>query len=287
MRYLYTLAMLLGLSGCAGSAYQLPPVSNTDIQAMEKKIAANDKPLKTYARSDQHYKKTVATITKRLTKNALPLCEYSGYQSCYFDVTYNPEETVNAYASEGYKITVYKGLLQYLSNNDEIAAVIGHEMGHHLAKHNEETMQNAAAGAAVSGVLTAILIGAAGANATYSPYQQQQNQRTIENMMKAGAHIGALSYSKEQEREADLLATYLLSRAGYNLERAQNIMVVLSKFAGEKDPSRAAFLDSHPAGMERVVAWEKAISEIQTNDSKLPYAIGKPKGSIEAPKKEE
>ena len=156
--------------------------------------------------------------------------------------------------------------------DDEMATVIAHEMGHHLAKHNEEKLQNAQAGAAVAGILTAVLLGAANANnPSYSSYQQQQNQETIENMMEAGAGIGILSYSKEQEREADLLATCLLSRAGYNLNRAENTMVILAKFSGQGDPAKTAFLSSHPAGAERVVAWAKAIDEIKSNRSKLPY----------------
>ncbi|WP_435641570.1 M48 family metallopeptidase [Micavibrio aeruginosavorus] len=270
----YSLLIICGflVTGCAGSAYQLPQVSNAEVRAMEEKLAQENKPLKTYKRSDKQYKNTLATISSKLSKSAKPLCEDSGYKECRFKVTYSPDDTVNAYASEGYKITIHKGLLQYLKNNDEMAAVVAHEMGHHLAQHNEETMQNAAAGAAVSGILTAVLLGAANANnPNYNAYQQQQDQQTIEDMMNVGSYLGVISYSKEQEREADLLATYLLSRAGYNLKSAQNVMVVLAQFAGEKSPSQAAFLDTHPAGTERVVAWQKAIDEIKQNPSKLPY----------------
>jgi len=274
LRKISFLFCVLFLSGCAGSAYQLPQVSDADVQAMQQKISKNEKPLKIYKRSDESYKQMLSTITKRLTKNGKPLCQYTGYSSCYFQVTYDPGDTVNAYASDNGKITVYKGLLQYLQNNDEMAAVVAHEMGHHLANHNEEKKQNAATGAAVSGIITAILLASANSNNPYyGGYQQQQDQQTLDNMMNAGAGIGALSYSKEEEREADLLATYLLSRAGYNLKRAENVMIVLSQYAGESDHSRASFLDTHPGGIERVVAWEKAIDEIKHNPSKLPHQI--------------
>lgn len=272
LRIFIAFTFVMFLAACTGSAYHLPEVTDEDMQAMQEKIDANKKPLKTYTRSDQEYKKTLAGITKRLTKNAKPLCEHAEYDSCYFQVNYNPDDTMNAYASEGYKITIHRGLLQHLKNNDEIAAVVAHEMGHHLAKHNEEKMQNINAGAAISGIVTAVLLGAAAANNPYySPYQQYQNEQTLQNMMVVGAQIGAISYSKEQEREADLLATYLLSRAGYNLQRAQNIMLVLASSSGEGNADRAAFLDSHPAGIERFVAWEKAVEEVKSNPSKLPY----------------
>lgn len=273
VRLSMTWLFVLFLTGCAGSAYKLPQVTDADMQAMEKKIADNKQPLKIYKRSDRQYTERLAGISRRLGKNARPLCEHAEYHSCYFQVIYDPDDTVNAYASEGHKITVYRGLLQYLKNDDEMAAVVAHEMGHHLANHNEETMQNAAAGAVVSGLLTAVLLGAANANNPYynTSYQQQQQRKTIEDMMRVGAEIGVLSYSKEQEREADLLATYLLSRAGYNLGRAQNIMLVLANFSGEKRADRAAFLDTHPAGTERFVAWEKAMEEVAANTTKLPY----------------
>lgn len=271
-RTLAFLAFALLLTGCVGSAYKLPEVSATDVKNVEQEVVKNSKPLKTYNRSDIYYKNTLAGITKKLSKNAKPLCMQSGYDRCYFDVKYDSSATVNAYASEGYKITIYKGLLQYLQTNDEIAAVVAHEMGHHLAKHNEETLNNAKTGAVVSGVITTVLLAAANANNPYTtPYQQQQQRETLENMMAMGAHLGAASYSKEQEREADLLATYLLARANYDLQKAENVMVVLAKFSGESDPNRKAFLDSHPAGMERVVAWQKATQEIKINRSKLPY----------------
>lgn len=192
-RILITAASALLLSGCAGSAYHLPQVSQTDVQAAQQKIAANKVPLKTYERSHQKYKQTLANISSRLVKNSKPLCKHTGYESCHFQVAYNPDDTINAYASDGYKITIYRGLLQYLKNDDEMAAVIAHEMGHHLANHNEETAQNAAAGAAISGILTAVLLGAANANSPYNAYQQQQNEQTLENMMNVGAQLGVVS----------------------------------------------------------------------------------------------
>lgn len=261
------------LTGCAGSAYRLPTVNDADLRAMEKKMTENRAPLKMYERSNKSYKETLATINNRLVENAQPLCDYTEYTSCFFQTIYEDDDTINAYASEGYKITIHRGLLQYLKNNDEIAAVVAHEMGHHLARHNQEKQQNAVAGAAVTGILAAVLLGEANANNPYyTSYQQQQDSQTIENMMNMGAQVGLISYSKEQEREADLLAAYMLSRAGYNLQRAQNVLVVLSKLPGESDRTKSFMLDTHPTSVERLVAWEKAIDEVKSNPSKLPYA---------------
>jgi predicted Zn-dependent protease len=271
-RILLILAALVCLSACSGSAYKLPVVTPEESAAIESQVQSDEAKLKIYNRSDSNYKSRLAKISKRLKKSAKPLCELADYSGCYFEVSYDAKDIVNAYAHENYKITVYKGMLKYLRNDDEIAALVGHEMGHHLAKHNEETMRNAQTGAAVSGILTAVLLAASSANNPYyTSYQQQQDQQTLENMMAAGAEIGAMSYSKEQEREADLLSAYLLEHAGYNLDRANNLMYTMAKISGDDVPGKAALMDTHPPTPERVVAWQKVIEEIKNNETKLPY----------------
>ncbi len=271
-RIIFMLIMPFFMTACAGSAYQLPKVDHAEMMLVENEIKADEKPLKVYKRSSAHYKNRVAKIAKRLQKSAKSLCDISEYNPCNFEVNYSNEDTVNAYAHENNKITVFKGFLQYLKNDEEMAALIGHEMGHHLANHNEEQLQNAQTGAAVSGIVTALLIGAANANNPYyNSYQQQQDQQALEDMMVAGFELGKMSYSKEQEKEADLLAAYLLRHARYDLKKAQNLMYVMSKIDADEVPGKAALLSSHPPSSARVVAWEKTIDEIKSNETKLPY----------------
>lgn len=274
-RYYLPLIMFLPLltTACAGSAYKLPAVSPAELAEVENQIKSDTNSLKVYKRSDANYRKRISTISKKLQKSAKPLCEQAEFDSCYFEVSYNNENIINAYAHENYKITAYKGFLQYLKNDDEMAALIGHEMGHHLAKHNQETLKNAQTGAMVAGLATAILLGAANANnPNYNSYQQQQKQQeTLQNMMIAGAKIGAVSYSKEQESEADLLSTYLLKSAGYNLSKAQGLMYTMAKLSGDKVAGHAALMSTHPPTPRRVVAWKKAMEEIESNESLLPY----------------
>ncbi|MCE7887349.1 MAG: hypothetical protein DYH13_07600 [Alphaproteobacteria bacterium PRO2] len=272
MRLFIILMCIPVLAGCTGSAYQLPTVDDAALQAMQEEMYANRVPLKMYHRSDSKYEKMLAAIHNRLVENAQPLCDHAGYISCLFQISYSGGNEMNAYASEDYKITVYRGLLQYLESDDEIAAVVAHEMGHHLAHHNKEKQENIATGAAVTGLLAAVLVGASSANNPYyTAYNQQQDAAAVQDMMEFGAEMGSISYSKEQEREADLLGAYLLARAGYDLDRAKNTLVVLSKLPGGNDRSRASLTDTHPASAERLVAWEKAVEEVRSNHSKLPY----------------
>lgn len=265
--------LLLSLSACTGSDHRLSAVSDVDLARINKETASRRAPMQTYNRSDAEYRTLVTRSSNRLLRKAQPLCDYTDYKSCFFQITYSPKDTVNAYAHDGYKITVFRGLLQHLQSEDEIAAVIAHEMGHHLANHNQEKMQNAMIGAAVTGILTAVVLSAASNNTAYSAQQQRQNQQTIQNMTNVGATVGALSYSVEEEREADLLGQYLLARAGYSLQKAERVVWLLMniKASSGSTQERSAFGDSHPAGPERIAAWRNVVAEIKSNPSKLPY----------------
>ena len=268
------LSVGLFLSGCAGAGYRLPEVDQASLKIVEKRMEREKmEPLEVYDRTEKQEKELVNAIATKLRKSAVPLCKQAKYVSCFFDVKYDKGDTINAFASEGYKITIYHGLIRFLKNNDEIATVIAHEMGHHLAHHNDEMLQNSQVGAATAGILTAVLLGAANANNPYyTPYQQMQDNRTVEDMTNAGAALGAISYSKEQEREADLLGAYLVSRAGYSLDDGRNLFFILANLPGQDaDGEHASFMDTHPSNPERVVAWDKAVAEIKANRDKIPY----------------
>lgn len=266
------LFLLVGLGACAGSAYRLPEVSDADLLEAQASVDASRTPLRIHDRGDSAYRSLLAKVTNRLLAEAQPLCQHTGYNKCFFQPVYNSGSEINAFASDGYKVTVYRGLLQYLESEDEIAAVLAHEMGHHLARHNEEKTENAAIGAAAAGLLTAVLIGAANANNPYyDPLAQPESAQAVDDMMALGSEIGALSYSKEEEREADLLGAYLLARAGYDLDRAGRVLRVLVDLPGNADGARSGMFNTHPTGVERIVTWQKTVQEIRANPSKLPY----------------
>ena len=129
-------------------------------------------------------------------------------------------------------------------------------------------------GATVTGILTAVVIGATNSNDAYSyPYQQQQDQQTVKDMTTAGASLGALSYSVDEEREADLLGEYLLIRSGYDVQKAERVLWLLMNMSASSGSTedRSAFGDSHPAGPERIAAWRKTLAEIKNNPTRLPY----------------
>ncbi len=85
--------------------------------------------------------------------------------------------------------------------------------------------------------------------------------------MQAGAGIGRVSFSKEQEREADYIAAVILHRAGYDLRKARGFLVTMARASGRRE---TGMLDTHPAGPERLAAYDRAAAEVVASGGRLP-----------------
>ncbi|NDG04889.1 MAG: hypothetical protein EB121_06035, partial [Alphaproteobacteria bacterium] len=219
------------LGGCAtGPSASTPAVSQQEAQQAWAEANQNNGDLPKFVRSDADNVAILQTISARIDQVLPPFCQHFQLRQCGFMVEYDPADTVNAHADGQQKVTMYKGLMDYLSSEDEIALVLGHEVGHVLASHVAKQQQNVMAGALVGTLLDA----AAGTGGAFS---------------RLGAQTGMLLYSKEQEREADLIGAYLLSHAGYNLDQGGRLFSVFAKLSKQQV---SGFTDTHPTGPERV-----------------------------------
>lgn len=251
------------LQACSGAQFALPHLTDAEISRAALTVPGDSSTLPKVERSETENRALVARVTDRLLAAAPPLCAHAEVDSCQFNVRFKEDDDVNAYASGEGEIVVYSGLLKHLTSEDEVAAVIGHEIGHHLAEHVEESGDNVMIGAVIGGLVMGGLLIAAG-------YDDDDGSAAalIEAGMGTGAVVGLLSYSKDQEREADLLSAYLLSRAGYDLKRAGNVFSVLAQM--NSGHTRSGWFDTHPAGPERIAAWDKAVAEVAASPDKLP-----------------
>ncbi|MEL6806593.1 MAG: M48 family metallopeptidase [Pseudomonadota bacterium] len=122
------------------------------------------------------------------------------------------------------------GLLNDARNVDEIAFVMGHEAAHHIRGHIARQQQNAAAGAILLGGIASVIGGDLG---------------SVEAAQQLGAQVGARSYSKDFELEADALGTVITARAGYDPVRGAGF------FNRIPDPGDR-FLGTHPPNAQRI-----------------------------------
>ncbi len=145
-----------------------------------------------------------------------------------------PGQAPNAFQTlsrDGRPIVAFNlALIASVDNADELAFVMGHESAHHIMGHLARTQQNAAVGAVIFSGLAAM----SGAN--------PENVRSAEEF---GAAVGARSYSKDFELEADRLGTVITMRAGYDAVRGAQF------FARIPDPGNR-FLGTHPPNSQRL-----------------------------------
>ncbi len=158
-----------------------------------------------------------------------------------WEVNVEQNDQLNAYCMPGGKIMVYTGLMEKLkTTDDELAAVIGHEIAHALREHGRERMSMAyaqQAGVVGVAVLAAIL---------------SDDERVRQGSIAAAAAVGTLALtlpnSREAEREADRIGLELAARAGYDPNAAVTLWQKMMAQGGAKPPE---WLSTHPSEESR------------------------------------
>ena len=257
--------LTLAVAACTGTGHKLPVFSATQHQSALQEIAAAPG-LRPATRTSAENERLARETLARPQSAAQPICRQVQRDKCWYSLTYERSPKVNAGILQN-RMVFYDGLAQYLDNEHEFAAIIGHEIGHHLSFHYEEDAQNRAIGAAIAGILMGGLAAATGAY----QYNPSGLQNDLSSAMRLGAQIGDISFSKEQEREADYLATYLMARAGYDPDAAASLWIKLAKISGR---TRTGLLDSHPASSDRLAAWRVATDEVRYSTDLMPNPKG-------------
>jgi len=151
------------------------------------------------------------------------------------------DKQVNAFCLPGGKIVVYTGILPVTRDDAGLAAVVGHEVAHAIARHGGERMSQQIA---VRGGLTAFQVGYA-----------QRHPETVQlatAALGAGAAVGILlPYSRLQESEADHLGLIYMAKAGYHPSAARDLWVRMAEMS-KAQQKPLEFLTTHPADATRI-----------------------------------
>ncbi len=242
--------------GC-GAVHQLPAVSNANIAMAQAEVRTAPTPYRRWV-SDDEVALTLRTAIQLVRGPATNLCHEMNVGVCDWKFRMSRDRDLNAGAMGYGNIVLNRGIVEYANNEEEVCLVVAHEIGHHAANHVARGTRNQMIGALI-GVAAVALAGAiAGSN---------PGSGATQSAAQLGATIGRLSYSKEQEREADYMAALILYRAGIDLDKARGLLVTMASGSGRMETT---FLDSHPAGPERVAGWDRAVAEIRASSGRLP-----------------
>jgi predicted Zn-dependent protease len=161
------------------------------------------------------------------------------------------DKTMNAFALPGGKIAVYTGIFTVAKNEAGLAAVMGHEVIHALARHGAERMSQ--------GQLTNAALQAAGAAIGVSGGSPMVSQAAMA-ALGAGAQVGVLlPFSRSHESEADYIGILLAADAGYDPRESVRLWERMAQASGGEGP--AEFLSTHPGHDTRIQQLNKWMPE--------------------------
>ena len=190
----------------------------------------------------------LAAYVSGIAQNTLETSAYSApttpaeIRSTPFTFRVLDSPVVNAFALPGGYVYVTRGLLAYLNNEAQLSVVLGHEIGHVLARHGSQQAQRAQLGQ--FGVLGAAVLGGIVTG----------NGRVAEGIAQyggQGAQLLLMSYGRDAEREADQAGVAYAGFAGYDATQASGFFRSLQRLGAESGSAVPNFLSTHPDPGER------------------------------------
>ena len=245
-RILWVLALLALLSACASTTRPGAVGINRSQFMMASSEDVNRLSATSYNEQNQKAKEKNILLTsgptydrlKFIANRLIPQTEAFRDDTRQWDwrLTLIDAPVLNATCAPGGKITFYTGIIEQLNlNDDEIAAIMGHEIAHALREHGRERVSQAAA----QNVLVNIAMAVAG------PYGSAVNAAN-----QVAQYAIVLPNSRENESEADAIGLELAARAGYNPMGAISVWQKMLK--ATKDKTSPEFLSTHPSGETRI-----------------------------------
>jgi predicted Zn-dependent protease len=168
-------------------------------------------------------------------------------------VVFQADDTPNAFCLPGGKVGVYSGIFPITANDAGMATVIGHEVGHAVARHGGERM---------SEQLVLNLGGMGLALAMRNKPQQTQDLAML--AYGVGTTLGrTLPHSRQQELEADYMGLIYMARAGYDPHEAVNMWQRFKAWGDQQGGRTPEFLSTHPLDSRRISELQKHMPEAE------------------------
>jgi predicted Zn-dependent protease len=251
------LTSLLLVSACTTSSLgrkQITLFSNSDLDKMGITSFEQMKE-ETPISDNKEVNSFVQCVASAITKNVDKSVHQGDWEVVVFD-----SDQVNAFALPGGKIGVYTGILRVTENQDQLAAIIGHEVGHVIEHHSNERMS--------SGQLAQVGLSAANAILTSQEIENKQ-------MWMAGLGLGLqygvlMPYSRTHESEADIVGQDLMARSGFDPRASVKLWQNMAKLSTSQQPE---FMSTHPSNQTRI---KQLADHLETSLSFYQQTANKP-----------
>ncbi len=177
----------------------------------------------------------VSCVVDAIVRELPPQWREGGWQEAVF-VDKNP----NAFALPGGKVGVYTGIFDVARNQHQLAAVIGHEIGHVIERHHDERVTRQMGASGVVQLLSAL------AGAKYGDSGSQLATQGGSVLAQGGF---LLPGTREQENEADVVGQRLMAQAGFDPRQAVDLWQNMLGASGDRPPE---WLSTHPDPRSRI-----------------------------------
>ncbi len=167
-----------------------------------------------------------------------------------WEFTLLDSEVINAFALPGGKVFMSRGLAERMTNEAQLASVIGHEIGHVTARHVNDRITRSRV---VSGVLTV------GIAAIGSMSDSGSMANAAQQIIGTGGKGYLLKFSRDQEHEADALGVRYMVRAGYDPLGAVQVQQILK--SASEGPRNLEIMSTHPLPQSRITKLKRMIDK--------------------------
>lgn len=247
--------MMLGL--LAGGAVGLVGCSTNPLTGRDQLMLVSDNDLATMsARTWQQVRReydrggTAAQrqAVQRVGRDMVDASGLGGARDWQFEVFEGPS---NAFVLPGGQVAIFTGILEDFDNDAQMAAVVGHEVGHVAARHSAERVSQQ--------LLTSLVVGGSAALLAGFGTDRTVTQVAI-GALGAGATFGILlPYSRRHELEADRLGVEYMAQQGYDPREAREFWV--DRIAEREREAPSEFMSTHPSDQTRIGQIEGLLPE--------------------------
>lgn len=235
-RLLISAVLLSLLSGCAQSPTGRTQLAFMSKSKLEQMGAQSFEQMKQEIPISKNQKLTkyVQCVADQITPNVSKEAHSGDWEVVLFE-----SEQINAFALPGGKIGVYTGILEVAETQDQLAAIMGHEVAHVIANHSNERLSSSQAASATQ-QLASVLLGG----------QDESTKGYVMAGLGIGLQYGVLMpYGRAHEKEADIIGQELMAKSGFEPSAAVDLWHNMAAAAGSAPPE---FMSTHPSSETRI-----------------------------------